>query len=636
MKHTVSPGKDTRTTARDSRRDAPVGRHSIAMVPPAYGVEIVDRAPAGSVPASLHGLQAAAHVQRMANDSARAQALVQQQDLANQGTPAGQTKHSNPVQRAGSSESSRGVSRWQDSKAGLPESLQAGIEGLSGYSMDDVQVHYNSMKPARLNAQAFTQGTDIHVAPGYERHLAHEAWHVVQQKQGRVAPTIRMKGVDVNDDAGLEREADVMGARAMARSTTASAASPVLRSARIDHPSTSPVQGLFGESLAPMSNLVICRILNNKYGKQGVRPSEEYIERLRTDETHTYNGVSELADKYLQDRETGTLPTETPVVDTTPMHPEEILEIGLHPYRGRSRKKRVGDTTEPVTDLKELTGRGGKMLEWGSRRLTGSIKAYRGDDRDPVKIKLAGGFKAWHPMDPATMQRLIKQMYGSSFSLDAAGVHETWIHKTTSQKHIKGVMTSLGLDKDSGGFAESEWFYELQLPSSLHHVIPDEKMLGELPKYGGHGKRDPLLLMDSDDLTSARHVALLAHQFDEITFLTPIPFEWIVAVHQGGPKGRSIPLGGLGKLLAPEESQSDTATEKVGSMPSSPISVRQLTLSEFTPLFDRMLMQGHIAANELARRFNWNAQDIYDELCEYDQQMQILPNDRVIFRLRGG
>lgn len=81
--------------------------------------------------------------------------------------------------------------------------------------MDSVRVHYNSSQPAQLNALAYAQGADIHVAPGQEQHLPHEAWHVVQQAQGRVKPTMQMKeGVPVNDDAGLEREADMMGGRA--------------------------------------------------------------------------------------------------------------------------------------------------------------------------------------------------------------------------------------------------------------------------------------------------------------------------------------------------------------------------------------------------------------------------------------
>ncbi len=100
---------------------------------------------------------------------------------------------------------------------GLPDNLKSGIESLSGMSMDGVKVHYNSSQPAQLNALAYAQGTDIHVAPGQEQHLPHEAWHVVQQAQGRVQPTMQMMdGVAVNDDAGLEHEADVMGSKALA------------------------------------------------------------------------------------------------------------------------------------------------------------------------------------------------------------------------------------------------------------------------------------------------------------------------------------------------------------------------------------------------------------------------------------
>lgn len=97
---------------------------------------------------------------------------------------------------------------------GLPDNLKAGVESLSGYSMDDVRVHYNSSQPATVQALAYTQGTDIHVAPGQEQHLAHEAWHVAQQMAGRVAPTTEIGGMPVNDNAGLEHEADVMGAKA--------------------------------------------------------------------------------------------------------------------------------------------------------------------------------------------------------------------------------------------------------------------------------------------------------------------------------------------------------------------------------------------------------------------------------------
>ena len=97
---------------------------------------------------------------------------------------------------------------------GMPDNLKSGIESLSGFSMDDVRVHYNSSKPATVQALAYTQGTDIHVAPGQEKHLPHEAWHVAQQMAGHVSPTTNINGMPVNDNAGLEHEADVMGEKA--------------------------------------------------------------------------------------------------------------------------------------------------------------------------------------------------------------------------------------------------------------------------------------------------------------------------------------------------------------------------------------------------------------------------------------
>lgn len=104
---------------------------------------------------------------------------------------------------------------------GLPEGLQTAMEAMAGFSLADVVVHRNSAEPTRLGALAFTRGNQIHVAPGQERHLPHEAWHVVQQKQGRVRPTLQMKsGAFINDDARLEREADTMGVKALAGAAT--------------------------------------------------------------------------------------------------------------------------------------------------------------------------------------------------------------------------------------------------------------------------------------------------------------------------------------------------------------------------------------------------------------------------------
>lgn len=92
----------------------------------------------------------------------------------------------------------------------LPDPLKANVERASGVAMADVTVHNNSTKPSVVDAVAYTQGTHIHVALGQQRHLAHEAWHVVQQKQNRVQPTTTQAGVPMNASSRLEQEASVM------------------------------------------------------------------------------------------------------------------------------------------------------------------------------------------------------------------------------------------------------------------------------------------------------------------------------------------------------------------------------------------------------------------------------------------
>ncbi|MDR1679408.1 MAG: DUF4157 domain-containing protein, partial [Prevotellaceae bacterium] len=86
-------------------------------------------------------------------------------------------------------------SQFSTNETGIPDTMKANFENFSGFSFDDVRVHYNSPKPAQLQALAYTQGNQVHIAPGQEKHLGHELGHVVQQKQGRVQPTMQLQGV---------------------------------------------------------------------------------------------------------------------------------------------------------------------------------------------------------------------------------------------------------------------------------------------------------------------------------------------------------------------------------------------------------------------------------------------------------
>ena len=147
----------------------------------------------------------------------------QPQDITSVSQPKGRNPEKNSLRsqkmeaiQLMAEEYGKNISQKKSNQSGIPNPLKRGVEQLSGLSMDSVKVHYNSEKPAQLNAHAYAQGNQIHIAPGQEQHLPHEAWHVVQQAQGRVKPTKQLRGkFSINDNQQLEKEADTMGSKAI-------------------------------------------------------------------------------------------------------------------------------------------------------------------------------------------------------------------------------------------------------------------------------------------------------------------------------------------------------------------------------------------------------------------------------------
>lgn len=105
---------------------------------------------------------------------------------------------------------------------GMPAPVREKMEAAFGDDFSGVRVHAGSSRATALGALAYTQGSDIHVAPGHwapetragQALLGHELAHVVQQRAGRVRATAQHNGVALNDDPSLEAEADTLGARA--------------------------------------------------------------------------------------------------------------------------------------------------------------------------------------------------------------------------------------------------------------------------------------------------------------------------------------------------------------------------------------------------------------------------------------
>ncbi len=113
-----------------------------------------------------------------------------------------------------SSMSAAGDAGAGDRNGGGRPSLEQGMRDKIASHFGDIQgvkVHYNSPMPGLVDAEAYTRGDDVYLAPGQERHLPHELGHVVQQRRGSVPTTERIAGMAANTDPALEQEADVLG-----------------------------------------------------------------------------------------------------------------------------------------------------------------------------------------------------------------------------------------------------------------------------------------------------------------------------------------------------------------------------------------------------------------------------------------
>jgi hypothetical protein len=98
------------------------------------------------------------------------------------------------------------------------------MESAFGEDFSDVKIHTNSQQAEELNALAFSQGDDIHFAPGEfsaetekgRNLIGHEFAHIVQQRAGLVTPTfVAANGIAINNNSKLENDADIIGNKAV-------------------------------------------------------------------------------------------------------------------------------------------------------------------------------------------------------------------------------------------------------------------------------------------------------------------------------------------------------------------------------------------------------------------------------------
>jgi len=111
------------------------------------------------------------------------------------------------------------------------------MESAFNTDFSKVSIYKESQKALHLNALAFTQGENVHFAPGQfnpdsetgRNLIGHEFTHVMQQRRGAVKSTsVLGKGLNLNDDRGLEIEADNFGKKAVLGESIAKYKSPTL------------------------------------------------------------------------------------------------------------------------------------------------------------------------------------------------------------------------------------------------------------------------------------------------------------------------------------------------------------------------------------------------------------------------
>ena len=173
-----------------------------------------------------------------------------------------------PVQREAAGEAVSQATPMPASGSGrpMPEAVQAKMEHALGADFSAVRIH-EGPRASALGARAYTQGTDIHFAPGQydpgsrrgQELMGHELTHVVQQSQGRARVPTQVQGMAINDDAALENEADVLGARAArgASSAPAAARSPAAPAIQRKPSGAAPVQMAGGETLLAVAASMI-------------------------------------------------------------------------------------------------------------------------------------------------------------------------------------------------------------------------------------------------------------------------------------------------------------------------------------------------------------------------------------------
>jgi insecticidal toxin complex protein TccC len=153
---------------------------------------------------------------------------------------------------------------------------------------------------------------------------------------------------------------------------------------------------------------------------------------------------------------------------------------------------------------------------------TGAIVAMRADNRTPAKIREAGGFYPRDNRGVATIKQEFRQNLGTKKLNDLATEHVRY--------PVPGYV-STGMDEASGGYGDTrDYLYRMAIPGLEEREINAQTLELDSPfKFTPRGRNDARLLMSGDTLGQSQFALMIPPLTEEMTFITPIPNQYIVA-----------------------------------------------------------------------------------------------------------
>lgn len=269
---------------------------------------------------------------------------------------------------------------------GIPLQMKKNFESLSGFSFDDVKVHYHSDKPAQLQALAYAQGNNIYLGPGQEKHLSHELGHIVQQKQGRVKNTGFIGGLPLNDNPALEAEADYLSTQTSNKITSAidytSASQPAIQRIRI-----SPYKELKDETFetAELQTDDLQGILDYEHKFSLTYMGRTILEKIIRERQSSNNPNAPCAfEQQYQNQKTGEAQTfaSEQLRSFKPLDKQFLRSItaGNEAESLTSKKNKQGNISHNIKDIEPLIGTVEHFyhIVGGSARSTSELEVFRG------------------------------------------------------------------------------------------------------------------------------------------------------------------------------------------------------------------------------------------------------------------